>query len=146
MERRVEGEDGGVALVAVGIALDGNVEDAEAALGGMADFAGEEDGSGAGAEDGLAAGVVLKSVEEVVAVEEFEHSGGFAAGQDEAVETGEGFGGFDQRGSCAGFFEGGCVALVVALEGEDADTRGTGMSQGAFLLEDDAADRGFSLF
>ena len=47
----VEGEDGGVALGSVGVAFDSYIEDAEAGLVGVTDFAGEEDGAGAGAEN-----------------------------------------------------------------------------------------------
>ena len=50
------GEDGGVVLAAVGVALDRDVEYAEGRLGRVAHFLGEEDAAGAGAEDGLASG------------------------------------------------------------------------------------------
>jgi hypothetical protein len=52
-EGGVGGEDGGVVLAAVGVALDGDVEDGEGFLCGVGDFFGEEDAAGAGAEDGL---------------------------------------------------------------------------------------------
>lgn len=115
----VEGEDGGVALGSVGVAFDGYIEDAEAALVRVADFAGEENGAGAGAEDRFLLGEGFQGIEEAIAVEEFEHGGGLAAGEDEGIEVFEGFGGFDQRGLRAGFFESGGMAFVVALDGQD---------------------------
>jgi hypothetical protein len=121
----IEREDGGVVLTAVGVALDGDVEETEAVLGGIADVFGEQDGSGAGAEDGFLLGEGLEGFEEPAfafpSLQEFEHGGGFAAGEDQAVERFEGFWGFDQGRDGSGFFEGGGVALVVALNGEDAD-------------------------
>lgn len=131
--RNIERQNGGVALIAVGIALDCDVQDAEAALRGMGDLPGEEDGSGTGAEYGLAPGKVRECVEKVVAVKEPEHRGGFAAGQNQPVQFGKPLGCFHQRRRGAGFFECGCVAFVVALQGEDADARRAGVGQGTFL-------------
>jgi len=48
---RVEGEDGGIALGSVGVAFDSDIEGAEAGLGRVANFPGQENGAGAGAED-----------------------------------------------------------------------------------------------
>ena len=58
-------EDGGVDLAAVGVAFDHCIEQAEGLLGGVSDLAGQEDASSAGAEDGVAGGVVAQAVEEV---------------------------------------------------------------------------------
>ena len=44
------GEDGGVDLAAIGVALDGDVEGGEGGLRGVLDVFGEEDGACAGAE------------------------------------------------------------------------------------------------
>ena len=58
-EGGLRGEDGGVDLAAVGVALDGDVECAERALRRVFDC-GEQDGSGAGAEGGRGADVVWR--------------------------------------------------------------------------------------
>ncbi len=47
----------------------------------------EEDGAGAGAEGWRGFDEGLEGVEEAAALEEFEEGGGFAAGDDEAVES-----------------------------------------------------------
>lgn len=121
------GEDGGVDLASVGVALDDGVEEAEGTLGRMENFASEQDGSGTCAEDGFGLAEQLEGVEEAAALEEFEHGGGFAAGEDEAFEGVRGWaveaevlGGFDERGDGAAVGEGLGVGGVVALEGEDA--------------------------
>ena len=119
--------DGGVVLAAVGVAFYGGVEDGEAALGRVEDLAGEEDGAGAGAEGGLGADEVLEEVVEAGAFEVLEEGGGFAAGEDEAVDEPfvfrvDEFGGVaDEGGAGAEFGEAGGVDLEGALEGEDAD-------------------------
>ncbi len=94
-------EDGGIDLAAVRVALDGDVEGGEGFLGGVLDVRGEENGSGAGSKGwgGLDEG--LEGIEEVVALEEFEHGGGFAAGHDEAVNAFEVGGEADELGGCA---------------------------------------------
>ena len=122
-ERGGRCEDGGVDLAAVGVALDGDVERAERALGGGFDMRGEKDGPGAGAEGGRGADVGLQQLEEAVAVEEAEHGGGFAAGQNESVEGVEVWRKTDQARGCAEGGERADVGVVGALEGEDADER-----------------------
>src|SRR5258708_24168396 len=117
------GEDGGVDLATVGVALDGDVEGGEGSLGGAFDVFGEEDRSGAGAEGRGGADEGLEGVEEVVALEELEHGGGFAAGHDEAVDfwwAGEVFRGADEFGGGSEGLQGLDVRGVCALEGEDA--------------------------
>jgi hypothetical protein len=120
-ELRFAGLDGGVDLAAVGIALDGDVEDAEAFLVGVGDFGGEEDASGAGAEGGFGPDKGAEGVEEAAAFEKFEEGGGFAAGNDETVDVGELFGLADEDGLGSGFAERLSVGIVVALEGEYAN-------------------------
>ena len=115
------GEDGGVDLAAVGVAFDNGVEEAEGTLGRVEDFASEQDGSGAGAEDGFGRAELLQGVEEAGLLKEFEHGGGFAAGKDEAVEAGQLLGLADLDRVGAGFGQGFSVGGVVALDGEDAD-------------------------
>ncbi len=85
-ERGGRVEDDGVVLAPVGVALDGDVEHAEAALRWVGDFPGEEDAAGAGAEDGLGADEVVEDGVEAGALEVFEEGGGLAAGDDEGVE------------------------------------------------------------
>ena len=123
-ERGVKGEDGGVALIAVGVALDDDVEDGEALLGGVADLTGEEDGAGAGAEDWLPGGEGLELFQQAAAVEELEHGGGFAAGHDEAVEVLEAFGVSNQRWDGSGFVKRGGVPFKITLNGEDPNAWG----------------------
>jgi hypothetical protein len=113
--------DAGVDLTAVGVAFDYGVEETETALGGVADFPGKENGSGAGAEDGLLGAEFAEGLEEVALFKEFEHGGGFAAGEDEGVDGGELFGVADFGGLGAGLGKGEGVGGVVALDGEDAD-------------------------
>ena len=115
------GEDGGVDLAAVGVALDGDVEGGEGFLRGVLDVLGEEDGAGAGAEGGGGLDEGLEGVEEAVALEEFEEGGGFAAGDDEAVEIGEfGWSADELCGDAEGSERFG-VGFECALQGEDAD-------------------------
>ena len=78
-------ENGGVDLAPVGVAFDDDVECSEAALGGVADVAGKQDGSGAGAEGGFGVGEGCERVKEVAAgrvrtFKKFKDRGGFAAG------------------------------------------------------------------
>jgi hypothetical protein len=116
-----EGFDAGVNLAAIGVSFDDGVEEAEAALGGVADFAGEENGSGAGAEDRFLRAELAQCLKEVALVEELEHSCGLAAGEDEGGNGGQLLGLADFRGLGAGLGEGEGVGGVVALDGEDAD-------------------------
>jgi len=132
-ELGVQGEDRRVALGAVGVAFDGDVEDAEAELVRVADFFRQQDGSGAGAEDWLLLGECFQGVKEAAAIKKLQHGCRFAAGENQGVQIVESFGGLDEGGLRAGFFESGCVAFVVPLDGEDADLRRTMIGQWAFL-------------
>lgn len=80
------GEDGGVDLASVGVALDGDVEDCEGFLRGAFYVFCQEDRTGTGAEGGCGFDKGLQGVEEASALEEFEEGGGLAAGDDETVE------------------------------------------------------------
>jgi hypothetical protein len=119
------GEDGGFKLASVGVAFDGDVEGGEGGLGGVLDFFGEKNGSGAGAEGRRVLDEEGEGVEEVIALEEFEHGGGLASGDDEAVDpvfrVFQFGGGADESGGCAKGGEGLGVSLVSSLEGQDAD-------------------------
>lgn len=122
-ELRGRGGDGAVVLASVGVALDGCVEDGEAFLRGIADFFGQKDASGAGAEGRLLADEALEGVEETVAGEESEEGGRFAAGNDEAVDVCQFFRLADEDGFGSGVAEGGGVSVEIALNGEDSDAR-----------------------
>ena len=115
------GEDAGVDLAAVGVTLDDGIKQTKTSLWRVKNFAGEEDGAGAGSEDGFMSGEFLESIEKVTALEKLEHGGGFAAGKDEGVGVGELFRLADFDGFRAGFDEGLGVGGEVALDGEDAD-------------------------
>jgi len=125
-------EDGGVDLAAVCVSLDGDVEGAEGFLGGVLDVCGEEDGTSARAEGGGGLDEGLEGIEEVVALKEFEHGGGFAAGHDEAVHKCGTVGTFkvgweaDELGYGSEGAERFGVGFVGALEGEDAYDEGLG--------------------
>jgi hypothetical protein len=69
-------------LTAVGVAEDCHIEEAERILGGVFDVGGEEDGSGAGAEDSVAGGgEFFDGVGKAFFLEELQLGGGFAAGK-----------------------------------------------------------------
>lgn len=123
VEVEIQGEDGGVSLISVGVAFDDDIDGGEAVLGGVADFAGQKDGSGAGAEDWFLGGEGAEVFEKAAAMEELEHGGGFATGEDEGVDLCEGFSSLYERRDRSDFGESGGVRFIVALEGEDADTR-----------------------
>ena len=114
-------KDCGVDLAAVSVALNGSVEQAQGALRRVYDFTGEEDRSGAGAEDGLFLAELLKGFKETVLLEEAENGGGFAAGQDDAVDAGELFGFAHLHRLCTRFGESVSVRGIVALDGENTD-------------------------
>ena len=109
-------------LAAVGVAKDGHVEKAERSLRGIFDFCSEENGSGAGAEDGAAgAGEIANRVEEAFFLEELQLRGAFAAGEDEAIALSELRGRAHFDGFGAELMKHGGVGGEVALDGEDAD-------------------------
>src|SRR5580704_15890506 len=115
------GEDGGVDLAAVGVALDGDVEGGERFLRGILYVLGEKDRTCAGAEGGGGFDEGLERVEEAATLEEFEEGGGLAAGDDEAVEVGELGWGANELCSDAKSGERFSVGFECALKGEDAD-------------------------
>src|ERR1700679_3528773 len=131
-------EDGGVDLPAVGIALDGGIEQAQGTLGGIENLARQQNGAGAGTEDWFDGAELLQGIEEVVLFQEAEHGGRFAAGEDEPVQgsavRAEIFRGFYQRRRCAGLEESLGVGGVVALEGKDADVWLEGCGQSDSVL------------
>src|ERR1700733_10591410 len=67
------GEDAGVDLAAVGVTLDDGIKQTKTSLWRVKNFAGEENGAGAGAEDWFAGGEFSEGIEEVAALKELEH-------------------------------------------------------------------------
>ena len=91
----------------------------------MKHLAGKQDGASAGAEDRLdCAQNSSERLEEVLLLEELEHGGGFAAGQNQAIKISQvvRFAHLDGVGARIGECRGVCG--VVALNRQDAD-RGT---------------------
>jgi hypothetical protein len=127
-------EDGGVVLAAVGVALDGDVEGGEGLLGGAGDVGGEEDGSGTGSEGGFLVDEGVEYVEEVAALEELEHGGGLATGDNEGVQAFELGGQTYQAGGGSQGGEDSGVDVVGALKREDADDQGLGWVLGRLVL------------
>jgi hypothetical protein len=76
---------------------------------------------------GLVSAKVLSESRKPSALEEFQHGGRFATGDDEAVEIRRGLRGAHQDGVGSGFGQSCGVGGVVALNGEDADERAEGL-------------------
>jgi len=114
-------DDAGIELAAVGVALDFDIHEPERLLFRGGDVRREEDGSGAGAEDGLGLAVSAERLKEIFAMEDFEHGGAFASRQDEAVGRVHFSGGADLDGLCARCFQRAHMPIVVPLQGEDSD-------------------------
>ena len=117
------GQDSGVDLASVGIALHNGIQDAEAALRGVPDLAGQQNGSRTGPEYGLLPAKLKKGFKEPAALEELEHGGRFAARKNEAIKPGKLFGVADLDGLGAGICERPGVGGVIPLKGEYADAR-----------------------
>lgn len=101
-----------VDLGAEGVSADGDVEEVEGVLVAAFDFFGHEDHAHAGAPDGEAFFCLfLDGRAEAVAFHEEADGGGFSAGEDEAVDFVQVFGGAD--------FFGGESFLIQALDGFD---------------------------
>jgi len=106
------------------------------------DVRGEEDGAGAGAENGAALGGELADgVEETFFLEELELRGAFAAGEDEGVGMAEIGDGADLEGLHAESLESGGVCGEVALDGEDADGHGDVISYQFLVLRAGMAEK-----
>ena len=115
-------EDVARELPAITVAKDGHVQKLERILGRVFDLGGQENGTGAGAEDGVAGGrKFADGAVEAFFLEELKLGGGFASGKDKAVaavEIGDGAD-FDRRS--AEFAEAGGVGGEVTLNSEDTD-------------------------
>src|SRR5271157_133207 len=108
--------DAAIDLAAVGVAFDVDIHKAQALLGGAGDFIGNEDGAGAGAEDGFAGAELGHGIEEAVEAQELEHGGAFTAGDDEGIERAEVVGLTDVDGLGAGALEGRAVRRKIPLQ------------------------------
>jgi len=113
-------QDGRVDLAAIGVAFNDCIEQPQGALWRIEYFARQQDGSGAGAKDGVASAKLLQSFKEA-RLQEFEDGGRFAAGQDESIETCQlvRLAHLARLGS--GFGERFGVGGIVALDGEYAN-------------------------
>ena len=118
---RVAGLDGGVDLAAVGVALDGGVEDAEALLRRVRDFSGEKDASGAGAEGGLVRTKSWRAARKPSRSRNFRNVVDSPPGMMRPSMFGELLWFADEDGVGTGFAQGLGVGIVIALDGEDAD-------------------------
>jgi len=114
-------EDHRVILAAVGVALDVDVEYAEAALRGVGHVPREEDAAGAGTEDWLGSDEGIEDGVEARALEVLEEGGRLAAGKDKGVQGGEFVGLADKMRGGPELRESLGVDVEGALEGEDAD-------------------------
>ena len=120
-ERSFGVEDDGVVLAAIGVALDVDVEDPEAALGRVGDVLREEDAAGAGAEDGLGMDKGVQRIVKAGALEMLEKSAGLTAGEDEGIQDCELLGFADEVRGSAELGEALRVDVEGALQGEYAD-------------------------
>jgi hypothetical protein len=120
------GEDGGIDLASVGIALDHGIKDFKALLGRVTDLFCEENRSSASAKNRAQVAEFFQFLEESLLFKEFEHGGGFAAGEDEAIKeliaAAEVFTGFHKGRERAGLFQRFGVGRVVTLNGKHADS------------------------
>jgi hypothetical protein len=112
--------DGAVNLAAVGVAADGNVDCAQAGLGWIPDFFGQQNCAGAGAEAGLGVDERFKFFKSGFA-EKLEESAGFSAGDDQAVNFIELLGLSDEHDVGAELLEPEAVGIEIALQGQDTD-------------------------
>ena len=110
-------------LTAVCVAADRDIENPEAFLSGVPDFAGEKNCARARPERWLDADKLLQLLETFFA-EELEKRRGLAAGDDEAVDLIELLGLFDEHGFRSELFEPFAMRVKVALQGKDADGHG----------------------
>ena len=119
--RHGDARDAAVDLAAVGVALDGDVHQTEACLRGMRHFARQQNRAGAGAEDRLLLGEALERFGQVFLIEQLEHGGAFAAGDDQAVALFQVGNGAHFDGMAAGALDGFAMRFEIALEGQNPD-------------------------
>ena len=113
--------DGAVDLAAVCVALDGGVQDAEAGLRRMKHFGCEKNATGTGTKGRCGGGEGAQGLEEAVAFEELEEGGGFAARDDEAVESFELLRFANKHRLRTDVLKSAGVCVVIALDGKHAN-------------------------
>src|ERR1019366_5053979 len=113
-----------VDLAAVSVALDGEIQHAEAFLGGVFHFRSQQDGTRTSSEDRLAGGETAQSVLQVHEVQQLQHGGALATGDHEAVDGFHVLSGTDKDGLGSGARDGLGVSFEIALERENADAFG----------------------
>ena len=120
-------KDDRVILTAIGVALDVDIEDTEAALRRIGDVLGKQDAAGTGAEDGLGADEGIEDRVKTGALEVLEKGRGLAAREDEGVDLPFAFrrGDLvrlaDEAGRGAELPQTPSVDVKGALKGENAD-------------------------
>jgi hypothetical protein len=135
LERCRDGEDAGVDLAAVGVALDRDVEGGEGFLCGVFYILCEQDRARTSAEGWRGFNERLESVEEAIALEEFEKGGGLASRDDEAVDIGEFVRGADELRRYGESSERFGVGLKCPLQGEHTySKRSVGLRRGFHVL------------
>ncbi len=110
----------------VGVALDGNIHEAERRLHRMRDFAGEQNGSGAASIYGFLCGEGANGLDELLHFEELPHGGAFAARNDESITARDigsrsYFDGLSGMSGVARAFDGVAVRFEIALQRQDTD-------------------------
>ena len=118
---RLDGGDPAVDLTAVGVAFDRHIDHAEAFLRGVLHIGSEQNGPGAGAEDGLLLREAAERFLEIHVIQELEHGSALAAGNYKTVEIVELFGGADLDGVGTGTGQGALMSFEIALQRENAD-------------------------
>ncbi len=109
-------------LGAVGVAVDGEVEDAETGLVVARDLGGQDDESGAASVDGkIVFEEIRERIEQPEADQQFADGRAFAAGKDEAVQALKLRGEAHRPPLGAALGQRGQVPLEVALKREDSD-------------------------
>src|SRR6202041_14228 len=106
--------DGAVDLASVGVAADTNIECAQAGLLRIFYFGREENRAGAGAERGLDVNKFLELCETIIS-QQFQERAGLTSRDNEAVNTVELLGLFDQHNFSAQLFEPAAVGVEITL-------------------------------
>src|SRR5439155_14873486 len=122
----------GLLLAAVGVALDGDIDESQRELRGTLDLARQQDQAGAGAEDRLARRVeLLQRWHELPRVEQLEQGGALPAGHDEPLDLVELRGPAHLERRDADAVERRSMQREVPLQGQDPDHASTIRASGA---------------
>lgn len=118
--RWLDGPDGAAGLPAVSIALDRQIHPAETVLSRRHDFLRHENRAGAGAHHRVTLGELHERAEEPLVLEQFQHRGGFPAGNDEPVKITQFSLLADIHGLVPELLDDPAMGLEVALQRENA--------------------------